>query len=192
MNVTAQLVYLSVAFGWSALLITPFVIGRYMGMGRSVYELVSKGDVGLAATHIEDSKLIPALVELIEMVVTARDQKIVDGHDVSYAEILDEVEYRPAMARAQQAQTEVRDMEVAVSTLMESCKPIWIIGIFHVLTVVGAALDQIYVVDPWRFPGLMVLLTAAVLSLALDIALIIRFESKHNALLLQLSANRGR
>lgn len=170
----------------------PFVIARYIAMPRSVFEFQSKGDVSVAATHIEDSELIPAIVALIEMVVTARDQKVADGHAVSFQEILDEVDFRPAMERAQKAQTKLRDIEVAVTTLMDSCKPIWIIGIFHVLTVVASALDQIYGNDPWRFPVLLVLLTAAVFSLGLDLVLIIRFESKHSALLRQLSANRGR
>lgn len=190
MSVTVQLAYLAAALTWSGLFAS-LVIARYIGMGRSVYELVSKGDLGVAVVNIEDSKLIPALVELIEMVVTARDQKILEGQDVSYAEILDEVEYRPAMTRAQQAQTSVRDLEVAVDTLRDSAMPIWLIGAFHIGTVMGAAIDQIVASEAWRLPLLFVFLTAAVLSLLLDAVLVVRFEYRHNVLLRDLGSNRG-
>lgn len=192
MNVDSPFIYLNAAIGWCGLLITPFVIFRYVGMPRSFYELVSKGDVNVAAVHIEDHELIPAIVALIEMVVKARDAKVADGQEVTYQEILDEVDFRPVMDRVQQAQTRVRDIEVSVRTLMDSCKPIWLIGIFHVITVVAAALDQIFVADPWRFPVLLVLLTAAALSLVLDLWLIVLLEFAHSALLKQLSINRGR
>lgn len=192
MNIVSSFIYLNAAIGWCGLLITPFVIFRYVGMPRSLYELVSKGDVNVAAVHIEDNELIPAIVALIEMVVKARDVKVAGGQEVTYPEILDELDYRPVLERVQQAQTKVRDIEVAVGTLMESCKPIWLIGIFHLFMVMASALDQIYVADPWRFPILLVLLTAAALSLALDLGLILRFEFKHSELLGKLSINRGR
>jgi hypothetical protein len=191
MGSSVPLQVLAAAIAWCAIVV-PSIILRYMSMPEKLFELGSKREVDLVVSNVMSNEVMPSIVELIEKVVLARDDKKANNITVVYEEILEEVDFRPQLEATQKALAKITEIHSTIDRLTDYSTPIWQIGMVHLMIVVGVAVDYLFAPEAWRVQVLWVLITAAALTLVLMLGLVVRFERRHRHLFRHLRINRAR
>jgi hypothetical protein len=163
-----------------------------MNMPEKLFELGSKREVDLVVSNVMSNEVMPSIVELIEKVVAAREEKKANNITVVYEEILEEVDFRPQLEAAQKSLAKITEIHATIDRLADYSTPIWQIGVVHLMIVVGVAVDYLFAPDAWRVQVLWVLITAGALTLVLMLGLVVRFERRHRHLFRHLRINRAR
>jgi hypothetical protein len=118
----------AVAVGWSTLTVNLAVLPFYAAREKWHKDYVDSGSLAQAEAFIDSEKLIPSLAEIIDLVIAERKPK----SKVTTSELLESVDFLPALAKAESAAREKAKLSEDLKKLESIAKRLWRWGLAHV------------------------------------------------------------
>jgi hypothetical protein len=122
------------AVGWTAIVANLVVIPFYSVRERWHKDYVDSGTLAQAKAYIDTNKLIPALADIVDLVVGEKKSK----SKVPTATLLETVDYLPCLERAESATREKSELDEHMTKLEVTAKKLWRWGLAHICATVAA------------------------------------------------------
>lgn len=127
---------------WSALWMQ-FIVLPFFNKGEAIHkDYWQGGEINAAKAAIETTRLLPALAQMFQLAIDARSDKR-KKPDGDIEELLQSVEFRPFLERAQAAMSAIDQITDLYHQLRQSSTRLWRWGLGHAL--LTPALPFIYI-----------------------------------------------
>lgn len=178
-----------VAIGWAALWTNVVVVPFCFRSEELQKDYVSSGNLDIAISYIESSKLIPALAAMFEK---ARQSQSDQRRRIDMEGMLQAVDFLPDLESVEAALQEKKIIEDTFDRLQNTAELLWKVCLLHVISVIALPTYWYFKSSLPFYPDvwIIVLLFVAMGSLIIVIRALFQFGAKRKQFLQMLKTNR--